>query len=411
MKKIFILLWAISYIAMTSCNHNTDNHNHTHEKDTHAHDETTEQSQEQDTNHDHEHEMENTHEEEGVHDHSVVQNTDESHQHEYRTQKIELQSFNEIINTSGQIIVPPSDHIDIVASSAGKVVFANEEASEGLNVSANEALFLISGKELIENNIDLKYQESLVNYEKLKSDYERAQKLLTNQIVSEKEFQQIKAEYEKSKAEYEIISNQFSKGGTTIYSPVRGFIHELLVTEGQFVEPGQKLATIIKKDKLRLRAEVSQKYADRVKHVQSANFAPNGSGKIYDTEKLTGKLLSAGQSLNTSGFYIPVIFEMDYHPELLPGSYARVFLKGKTIHHTVVIPKTALLEEQGYYYVFVEKQHDEFEKRLVVTGADDGDFVLIESGLDDGEIIVTEGVYQVKLANMSNVLPTHSHSH
>lgn len=406
MKKIFILLWAISYIAMTSCNHNTDNHNHAQENDSHIHDEAVEQSQE----HDHEHETEQTHEEE-VHEHSAVQNTDESHQHEYRTQKTELQSFNEIINSSGQIIVPPSDQIDVVASSAGKVVFAKKQASEGLNVSANEALFLISGKELIENNIDLKYQQSLVNFEKVKTDYERAQKLLADQIISEKEFQQIKAEYEKSKAEYEIISNQFSKGGTTISTPVRGFIHELLVTEGQFVEPGQKLATIIKREKLRLRAEVSQKYAGRIDHIQSANFVPNGSGKIYDTEKLNGKLLSAGQSLNSSGFYIPVIFEMDYHPELLPGSYARVFLKGKTIHHSVVIPKTALLEEQGHYYVFVEKQHDEFEKRLVVTGADDGNSVLIQSGLDAGETIVTEGVYQVKLANMSNELPAHNHSH
>ncbi len=407
MKKIFILLWAISYIAMTSCNHNTDNHNHSHENDTHVHDKAAEQSQEPV----HEHETEHTHEEEVAHEHSAAHNTDESHQHEYRTQKIELQSFNEIINTSGQIIVPPSNQIDIVASSAGKVVFAKKEASEGLNVSANEALFLISGKELIENNIDLKYQQSQVNYEKLKFDYERAQKLLANQIISEKEFQQIKAEYEQSEAEYEMISNQFSKGGTIISTPVRGFIHELLVTEGQFVEPGQKLGTIIKKEKLRLRAEVSQKYAGRIKHIQSANFAPNGLGKIYDTEKLTGKLLSAGQSLNSSGFYIPVVFEMDYHPELLPGSYAQVFLKGKTIHHSVVIPKTALLEEQGDYYVFVEKQHDEFEKRLVVTGVDDGDYVLIESGLDEGETLVTEGVYQVKLTNMSNELPAHNHSH
>ncbi|HKL08793.1 MAG TPA: efflux RND transporter periplasmic adaptor subunit [Bacteroidales bacterium] len=407
MKKIFILLWAISYIAMTSCNHNTDNHNHSQENDTHVHDEAAEQSKE----HDHDHETAQMHEEEVAHEHSAVQNTGESHQHEYRTQKIELQSFNEIINSSGQIIVPPSNQIDVVASSAGKVVFANKQASEGLNVSANEALFLISGKELIENNIDLKYQQSLINFEKIKTDYERAQKLLADQIISEKEFQQIKAEYEKSKAEYEIFSNQFSKGGTTITTPVAGFIHEMLVTEGQFVEQGQMLARIIKKDKLRLRAEVSQKYAGRIKDIQSANFVPNGSGKVYHTEKLTGKLLSAGQSLNSSGFYIPVIFEMDYHPALFPGSYAQVFLKGKTIHHSVVIPKTALLEEQGDYYVFVEKQHDEFEKRLVVTGVDDGDYVLIESGLDEGETLVTEGVYQVKLTNMSNELPAHNHSH
>ncbi|HSH51379.1 MAG TPA: efflux RND transporter periplasmic adaptor subunit [Bacteroidales bacterium] len=407
MKKIFILLLAISYIAMTSCNHNTDNHNHSYENDTHVHDETTEQSIE----HDHKQESEQMHEGKMTHNHSAAQNTDELHQHEYRTQKIELRPFNEIIKTSGQLIISPSSKIDIVASGSGKVVFAKKQASEGLNVSANEALFHISGKDLIENNIDLKYQQSLVNYEKIKADYERAQKLLTNQIISEKEFQQIKAEYEKSKAEYEIISNQFSKGGTTIAAPIGGYIHELLVNEGQFVEPGQKLATIIKKEKLRLRAEVSQKYASRIKHIQSANFVFNGSSDIYDTEKFNGKLLSYGQSLNTSGFYIPVIFEMDYHPALLPGSYAQVFLKGKILKSKIIIPKTALLEEQGYYYVFVEKHYDEFEKRLVLTGVEDGHSVLIQSGLAAGETIVTEGVYQVKLGNISNDLPAHNHSH
>ncbi|MDY6799849.1 MAG: efflux RND transporter periplasmic adaptor subunit [Bacteroidota bacterium] len=407
MKNIFILLLAISYIAMTSCNHNTNNHNHSYENDTHVHDETAKQFKE----HDHEYETGNMHEEEVAHNHSAVQNTEELHQHEYRTQKIELLSFNETIKTSGQIIVAPSDQIDVVASSAGKVIFAQKQISEGLNIGANESLFYISGKELIEKNIELKYQQSLVNFEKLKSDFERAQKLLADQIISEKEFLQIKAEYENSKAEYEIISNQFSKGRTTITSPVGGFIHELLVTQGQFVEPGQKLVTVIKKDKLRLRAEVSQKYASRIKYIQSASFSPNGLNKIYETEKLNGKILSSGQSLNTSGFYIPVVFEMDYHPELLPGSYVRIYLKGKILKSKVVIPKSALLEEQGHYYVFVEKQHDEFEKRLVVTGAEDGNSVLIQSGIDAGETIVVEGVYHVKLANMSNELPAHNHSH
>ncbi|MFP4025606.1 MAG: efflux RND transporter periplasmic adaptor subunit [Thiohalospira sp.] len=407
MNKIIFLLLAILCIAFAGCKHNDHNHGHSAENDKQIH----ANAHVHDHDDGHEHETGHIHNKEKAHEHSSERESDKVHQHEYQTQRIELQPFHEIIKTSGEITVPPYSKIDIVASGAGKIFFAKKQAAEGFNFSANESLFLISGRELIDNSIDLKYQQSLLNYEKVKSDFERAQLLKEDQIISEKEYQQIKAEYEKSKAEYKIISGQFRKGGTTITAPAKGFIHELFVSEGQYVEQGQKLATIIKKDKLRLRAEVSQKYASSIQHIESANFTTNGSKEIFDTKQLNGKLLSFGQSLNTSGLYIPVIFDMDYHPHLLPGSYAQIFLKSKTIENSVVIPKTALLEEQGHYYVFVEKHHDEFEKRQVIIGANDGNSVLIQSGLKGGEIIVVEGVYQVKLANMSNELPAHSHSH
>ncbi|MEE4196775.1 MAG: efflux RND transporter periplasmic adaptor subunit [Bacteroidales bacterium] len=411
MKKIVFFLLAISSVALLSCNHPGHGHNHASEADSHIHDEV----------HDHDHDQTNDYEPvteqnqdyETSHEHSARPEADESHEHnhEYKTQKINLQTFNEVVKTSGQILAPPAGRIEIVASGSGKVVFANNHTSEGANISANEILFLISGKELIENNIDLRYQQSLVNYEKLKTDFERAQKLIKDHIISEKEYLQIKAEYEQSKAAYDVLSGQFRKGGTSVTSPVKGFIHELYVSGGQYVETGQKLATIIQRDKLRLRAEVSQNYAGRLQDIESASFIPGGSNKTYDTEGLNGRRISFGQSLNTSGRYIPVIFEMDYHPDLFPGAYARIFLKGTPLENSVVIPKTALLEEQGQYYVFVEKNNDEFEKRMITLGTEDGHSVLVRTGLEQGETIVVEGVYQVKLASMSSELPAHNHSH
>lgn len=409
MKKILILFMAIFYIAMMSCNHHTESHNHSHENDTHA------QDSEPEEDHDHDPEDEHIHEENSDHEHSVAQEAIDTHEgehdHEYRTQKIELQSFNQIIKTSGEIIVSPDSKIDIVASNSGRISFVKTNLADGADISKNEVLFLVSGDELIDNNIDLKYSESKTDFEKAESEFKRAEKLLASRIISEKEYQQIKAEYEKSKAAYELIAKKFSTGGSTINAPAKGYIHELLLAEGQFVEQGQKLAAINKKDKLRLRAEVSQKYVKRINHIQSANFSVSSLSGIFSTDDLNGKVISTGQSLNTSGFYIPVIFEIDYHPDLLPGSFIQVYLRGETITQAVVIPKSALLEDQGSYFVFVETKHDEFEKRRVILGHEDGARILIQSGLNSGEVIVTEGVYQVKLANMSNELPAHSHSH
>ena len=64
----------------------------------------------------------------------------------------------------------------------------------------------------------------------------------------------------------------------------------------------------------------------------------------------------------------------------------------------LVVPKSALLPEEGHFIVFVQKG-GQFEKRSVEAGirADDG--IEIVEGLEDGEKVVTRGAYQLK--NMS----------
>lgn len=402
MKKITILLIAMVYLTMMSCKHNSDHlnseHNHDHE------------TSEQEHNHEHEEGGDHEHQESEMEDHDHEHESGDEHEHEYKTAKVAFESFNKIIKTSGEILASNSGEVVITANSAGIVHYADQNITEGAYVNAGQPIFYISGGDLVNNNVNIKYNQVKSTYDKAKSDYERAEQLVKQKIISEKEFEQAKMVYLNAKSEFDVISKS-AKGTGSVVAPSESYIKEFYVEEGQYIEAGERLACVIKNQKLKLVAEVSQKYYSELSDIESATFLPAGSSKIYNTKELNGKILSYGKAVNSNSYYLPVVIEIDYQKGLVPGSFAQIFLKGKKTDKCIVVPKTALVEEQGNYFVFVEEGHDQFHKHPVTLGDEDGKRVVITEGLGKDETIVTEGAYFVKLASMSSALPAHSHNH
>lgn len=411
MKKSTILLVASFYIIMMSCqnnDHTPEEHNHKqesveHDHEGHAHEEHDHGHEEVESKASHDHENEHDNEHEG-HAH-------EGHHHDYTTAKVELQSFNQIIKASGEIQSSVNSEKVLVATNSGIVHLVDQKIIEGMVLKAGQTVFYISGEEMVDDNISVKYDQKKAAYEKSKYDYERAEQLVKQNIISDREFQKIKLEYLNVKSEFELISKSYKKGRGNIISPSKAFIKTVFVEEGQYVEAGEKLACVIKQDKLVLRAEVSQKYLNKLSDIKAATFLLPNNSKIYNTEELNGNLLTYGKSLNAGNFYIPVNFEIDYNNELFPGSFVQVFLKGKKENNLIVIPKTSLIEDQEHYFVYVEESHDKFLKRQVKLGSQDGENIVILNGLKVGETIVTQGAYFVKLASMTSELPAHNHAH
>ena len=75
------------------------------------------------------------------------------------------------------------------------------------------------------------------------------------------------------------------------------------------------------------------------------------------------------------------------------------------------LPHSALTEEQGSFFVYLQLDEEGYKKQLVTLGADNGESVQILSGVKAGDRVVTEGAYQVKLASATNAIPAHSHEH
>jgi len=109
--------------------------------------------------------------------------------------------------------------------------------------------------------------------------------------------------------------------------------------------------------------------------------------------------------------YLPVIFKLENEGQLLEGAFAEVFLQARERNNILTIPISALAEEQGGYYLYVQLTGESYTKRAVSIGDNDGLLVEITVGLKSRERVVTQGVMLVKAASMASGVVGDGHSH
>ncbi len=341
----------------------------------------------------------------------IVYSKEQAWKIDFANREVKRQPFAEIIKTTGQVLSAPGDETTIIAKSKGVITFGNNKKLIGSAVNAGETLFIISGAGLTEGNVDTKHKEAKNNYEKSKMDFERAEKLVKDNIISQKSFQEIQLRYKNAQTTFNTIETNYTDVGHKITSPIQGYIKNVMISEGCHVEIGQPIAIVSQNRKLILRAELSQKYFPKLNSISSANFITANDSKIYSTDSLNGKLVSYGKSVDNNAYYIPVNFEIDNNGEIIPGSFVEVLLKTIVISDALVIPYSALIEEQEYFFAYVQTSGEGFQKRELKIGANDGMNVQVLAGIKEGERVVTKGAYQIKLATMSGKMPAHGHEH
>lgn len=136
-----------------------------------------------------------------------------------------------------------------------------------------------------------------------------------------------------------------------------------MVKDGDFVEMGQPLMTLSQNKRLQLRAEVPQRYYKELPAVVSANFKTPYDDRVYELSRLNGRLLSFGKGTLAGGAYIPVVFELDNKGEIVPGAYIEVFLLTASIDNAIVVPVSALTEEQGLYFVYLRLDEEGYKSK------------------------------------------------
>jgi len=410
------IVYAITILAISlwgcknQASHDTHKHSATethagHDHEGHHHDE--------EERHNHEHE---TAEEHAAHSHGT---TEAKHSDEiifpkaqaakttFEVKEIHPGSFNQVVKTTGQIMAAPGDETVVVATSNGVISFTSNELTEGSSVQKGQSLFQISTKNMAEGDY---YTKVKATYETAKASYERAEALVKDKIISQKEFENTKLEFENAKIAYEAISSNKTAKGVSVNAPINGHVKNILVKEGEYITVGQPLATVSQNRRLVLRAELSQRYYNEMQNVHTANFKTPYDNKIYSLSDLNGRLLSFGKASNENSFFIPVSFEFDNKGEVIPGSFVEVYLISAPIENTLFIPVSALTNEMGIHYVYVQIDEEGYRKQEVALGANNGKEVQIVKGLNPGDRVVTKGAYQVKMASASGAIP-HGHSH
>lgn len=390
-----------------------------------------------------------------------------------RTETVKAGPFSQAVKVSGEILPAQGDEITVVATTSGIVAFSNgltsrsavmpasqasgpisqpsaqasqasgsisqpsAQASEpsaqaihpsgqanqpsaqasrpvrtvlvpGARITSGSTVAWISSRNMAEGDLALKAKATL---DAAAREYERASALVESGAISRKEFEQAQLDYVNARAAYQAYEGRSAEAGVAVKASLTGYVKEVYVNEGDYVNAGQPLLTITRNRLLQLRADVPQKYYSALRNVSDANFRPAYSDETYSIKALGGRLVSAGRSA-AGTFYIPAIFEFSNTGDFVPGSYSDIYLIGSREEGIISVPESALLEEQGVYSVFVKVCDSEYRKQEVRIGRTDGLRREILSGINEGDEVVTAGTGQVRLASMSGVVPEgHSHNH
>lgn len=320
---------------------------------------------------------------------------------------VQMREFCEVIRVSGQVMAAQGDEAAVVAKSAGVVTFTHDHLSEGMAIRQGQAFARISASGMAGGD-DVAIGN--VNLRAARAAYERGMKLFADTIISKKELERLRQDYEVARAASPASGAQ-AGGGSVVTSPLTGYVKNILVKQGEYVTVGQTIATVTKSCNLQLRAEVPEKYFDKMHSIRSANFEMSYGG-VYSLDALHGHLVSMGKMATEGSSYIPMTFEFENRGNIVPGAFADIWLLGSMRANTITVPNVSITEEQGVYFVYIQlADPDEFEKREVTIGMTDGQRTEILSGLKAGEKVVTKGVYQVKLASGNAAPEAHSHSH
>lgn len=431
MKK-YIIYFACLLAVVWGCNskQKTDNHEgHNHESHAgHGHSHAEGEACDHDHDHDHSHEgEEHTHAEgeecthDHGHDHSGHGHETEGTSHsdeilftpeQAKTAGLEIRTvkpttFHQVIKTSGQILSAQGDEVTISATSSGIVSFNKASLNEGMAVRGGESLVSISSRNIVDGDPSVRAKTS---YNIAQREFQRAESLIEDKLISQKEYNEIKLNYENAKVSYQAIGQRTTARGISISTPISGFVKTKLVNEGQYVEVGQPLMTVTQNRKLQLRADISERYYRNLGNITLANFKTPYDKTIYRLSELNGRLVSFGKSANSQEYYIPVNFEFDNIGQIISGSYVEVYLLGQPRENIITIPVSSLVEEQGLYFVYLQVHDDAYKKQEVILGTSDGENIEILSGVKPGDKVVSKGAFHVKLASASSAIP-HAHEH
>ena len=105
---------------------------------------------------------------------------------------------------------------------------------------------------------------------------------------------------------------------------------------------------------------------------------------------------------------IPVTIMVKNLDGVVPGNIVNMYMISPADGMNIVVPRTALVEEMGRFFVFVQHTPVMFEKRPVIIGVSDGKNIQLLNGVKPGERIVTTGAISLKLAQGTGALDPHA---
>jgi RND family efflux transporter MFP subunit len=315
-------------------------------------------------------------------------------------------AFSSVVRVGGRLLAATGDEQTVTAQAAGVLTPAAQDLCVGRAVRRGETLYYITLGTTTDGDA---VASAAAELRAARVDYERAERLYKEQLMTARDFETARLRYEQAEAATRGVGGQ--GGRVAVTAPADGFVRALPVSAGSYVAVGQEVAAVGRNRRLQLRADVPERYADHLGQLSDARFRLSSSETVYTVSELNGRLLAIAPATDGATPYLPVSFELDTREGLRPGSYAEVWLLGTPETGVISVPTEALTEEQGLYYVYLQVDEDGYRKQEVQLGRHAGTRVEVLRGLTPGDQLVVRGARQVKLASATGAIPGHTHNH
>lgn len=255
------------------------------------------------------------------------------------------------------------------------------------------------------------YAEARGALREAEDEHARAQRLYAAEAIPERRLREAEIRLQVAREAVRGLAgggalNQ--EGDVLVRSPISGIVTSRTVVPGSRVDAGEPLFTVVDPSVVWLHVNVPAAQAGQVSSNSGASFSLEGSTRSYETRRT----VSVGSVLDSLSRTVPVIYEAaNADGSIKIGANARAAVRTGTRLTGVVIPTSAVLDEDGRPVVYVQPEGERFEKRAIQVGGRQGELTLVLSGLSAGDRVVTGAAYEVRLASLSTSVPAHGHEH
>lgn len=248
------------------------------------------------------------------------------------------------------------------------------------------------------------------SYDLAKADFDRVQLLYDRKLVSQAEFDLRRAQAENARRQYESARNGAEQqrqalaaaqarvalarkalGDTVVRAPFAGVVGERLVSVGDYVTPGTRVASVLRVNPLRVPLTVPAQFISSV----AVGRAVTLDVDAYPGRTFTGQVryVSPAVQADTRALIVEAVVP-NGSGELKPGLFVTARIDEATPTPGILVPAAAVRTLSGTSRVFA-LAGDHVEERIVTTGQTIGSDVEIATGLAAGDVIATSNLAQL----------------
>ncbi len=361
--------------------------------------------------HQHTHEDTHTHDTQDTHAHDETP-SDEVVLTKAQIQKVGLtmgtfenKNLQATLKVNGKLELPPQNKASVSAIIQGKVTRIHVQPGQRVNKGA--VLATLQNPEFI--NWQQEYLEVLGALQYLDKEFVRQQDLVKKEIAPQKQLEKVISDQMIAHAKLKGLRSRMQVADIAIpdsstvdlqttvnvYSPIDGFVRDIRINIGIFVEPQEELFVVVDNHHLHIDFMVFEKDLSSIKIGQTIRFYLHSK----PSKVMHAKVFAIGKALDETQRTVQVHAKiLEDEEELLPGMYVegRVILEDQ---HVPALPEEAVALDNGLYYIFIKEDELEDEVHFkmipVLKGVSDFGYVQVDplEKLEKDVEIVTSGAY------------------